>query len=454
MMQRKSQPEDLASRAGILSGGLWSFGFRVLSALSGMVLVMLVARRLAQADIGRYFSLLSLVSIAAVMASGGVGTAAVKLIAQALAERQMARARGIIDLSLRLLLAGGVVVGAALALPWFRELLRIQMNLRHAISFPLIWLWICASALQSLLAEIFRGMAHLFMASIFGGALNTLITLAAFLALSVFSAPGPLPLNSLIMATALANLASVVIASFCLLILSRRLGGQVSRAWPGFRRVSGPLWATQIVLVILLQADIWILQSMGDSEVVALYGTAVRMTLLLTLPLAVLNAALLPVIAAQHALGRHAALQSLLRDTASLAALPALAAVLLFVLAGHIVLGGLFGEAYRDALPFLLVLSCGQLVNILCGCAGYTLMMTGLQSEMMWITIIFGGLMILCGLLAVHRAGAFGLACTSAVCLAGQSIAMWLRVRQARGLWTHASWNGMVRPLATLRRLR
>lgn len=441
-------------RVDVISGGLWAFGFRLLGALSSVMLVMLAARRLAQADTGRYFSLLSLVSIAAIAAAGGTGTAAVKLIAQALAERHRARARGVIDLSLKLLLAGGLLVGAALALPWTRDLLRAQMNLHCPVSFPLVWLWICASALQSLLAEIFRGLRNLFMASLFSGALNTLVTLVVFLAFSTFNGPGPLPLNGLIIATTAANLVCVGAASVCLLSLSRPLGREISRAWPEQLRISAPLWATQIVLAILLQADIWILQSTGNSAAVALYGTAMRMTLLLTLPLTVLNAALLPVISAQHALARHAELQSLLRDTASLAALPALAAVVLFAVAGHTVLGVLFGPAYRGALPLLLLLSLGQLVNILCGCAGYTLMMTGLQRDMMWITVIWGLVMIMCGLIAVHQLGAFGLACISALCLAGQSIAMWLRVRQVLGVWTHASWHGMVRPLETLRRLR
>jgi O-antigen/teichoic acid export membrane protein len=206
--------------------------------------------------------------------------------------------------------------------------------------------------------------------------------------------------------------------------------------------------------VILLQVDIWILQSTGDSAVVALYGTAVRVTLLLTLPLAVLNAALQPVISRQHALARHDELQSLLRAAASLAALPALAAVVLFGVAGHTLLGVMFGDYYRGALPLLLVLSLGQLVNILCGCAGYTLMMTGRQREMMWITIISGLMVVLGGLIAVHRVGAFGLACVSAFCLAAQSVGMWLCVRRTLGLWTHASWHCMVRPLATLQQLR
>lgn len=441
-------------RVGVVSGGLWALGFRLLGALSGVLLVMLVARVLSQADTGRYFSLLSLVSIAALVAGCGAGTAAVKLVAQAVAAQHPARVRGVIDAALLLLLAGCALVGGVLALPWTRAFLQAQMNLTVAVSFPLIWLWIGASALQTLLAEMFRGLQKLFLASAFGGTASTLLALILLLGLRVTAGAEGLTLNRLILVVALANLIGVAAAGACLFAVARRLGPQVSRAWPELLGLSAPLWATQIVLGLLLQADIWILQSAGDAAAVALYGTAVRMTLLLTLPLTVLNAALMPVIAARHAQGRRAELQTLLRDTASLAALPALGATALFALAGHTLLSTLFGRFYAAALPLLLILSLGQLVNILCGSAGYTLMMTGRQREMMWITLLFGALLVIGGCLVVHRLGAPGLAGSAALCLAGQSIAMWLRVHQTRGLWTHASLRAMRHPFATLGRLR
>jgi O-antigen/teichoic acid export membrane protein len=437
MRQQQLPTQGRAASVGVISGGLWAFGFRVLNALSGVLLVMLVARRLPQADTGRYFSVLSLVSIAAIAANCGAGAAAVKLIAQALAERNMARARGVVDLSFRMVLAGGFATGTLLALPWTRELLRDQMNLDRSVSFLLVWLWICGSALQTVLAEIFRGIRNLFMASLFSGALSTLMTLAMLGACSAAMGPGSFPVNDVFLAAALANLLSAALAAACLLGFFRGHPREARRSWPELLHISVPFWATQVVLAILLQADIWILQGTGDSAAVALYGTAVRMTLLLTLPLAVMNAALLPVISAQHALARHDELQILLRAAASLAALPALAAVALFATAGHAMLGVLFGDKYQGALPLLLVLSLGQIVNILCGCAGYTLMMTGQQREMMWITIVSGLVMIACGLSVVHWLGAFG-----------------LRVRQTQGLWTHASWHGMTRPLTALRQLQ
>lgn len=449
--QPKFRPTDDTATSGIVFGSIWSFGFRALATCSGLLVAMLITRQLSQPDAGRYFLLLSLVSVAAVVLGGGLNFSVVKLIAEARAQQRPARALGVIDLSIRCGVAAALLAALLLALPSVRALLAEWLGHDGRLPWIALWLWIVATAWQTLLAEIFRGLQNLFLASLFSGAASAVLSLCLLMACGWLA---PASLSTVIVAIAAAMLGSATIAAGCLWRARKPLGTTVERDAPLLWQTSAPLWVTQLTLLILLQADIWILQAAGDSTEVALYGTAVRMTVLLTLPLTVLNAALMPVISARHALARHAELQRLLRGVASLAALPAALAVLAFAGFGGALLGGLFGDAYRAAAPLLLVLSLGQLVNVLCGSAGYTLMMTGRQGDMMWITIAAGAVAIGLGLAAVRNHGALGVACASAIGLALQSVAMWLRVRQTRGLWTHASWRALLQPVATLRQLR
>jgi O-antigen/teichoic acid export membrane protein len=449
--QPQSRPSDDTATSGIVFGSIWSFGFRALAAFSGLLVAMLVTRQLSQPDAGHYFLLLSLVSVAALALGGGLNFSVVKLIAEAQAQGRRARALGVIDLSVRSAVAAALLAGVLLALPAVRALLVEWLGHDGRLPWMALWLWMVATAWQTLLAEIFRGLQNLFLASLFSGAASAVMSV---LLLTAFDWLVPASLFTVVVAIAAATLASTAIAAACLWRTRGPLGTSVERDARLLWQTSAPLWVTQLTLLVLLQADIWILQGAGDSAEVALYGTAVRMTVLLTLPLTVLNAALMPVISARHALARHAELQRLLRDVASLAALPAGLAVLVFAAFGGALLAVLFGDAYRAAAPLMLVLSLGQLVNVLCGSAGYTLMMTGRQRDMMWITIAAGALTIGLGLAAVRSHGALGVAWASAVGLALQSVAMWLRVRQTRGLWTHASWRALLQPLATLRQLR
>ncbi|WP_064576572.1 lipopolysaccharide biosynthesis protein [Cupriavidus gilardii] len=449
--QPQSCSSDDSAASGIVLGSIWSFGFRALAAFSGLIVAMLITRQLSQPDAGRYFLLLSVVSVAAVVLGGGLNFSVVRLIAEAQAQRRPARTLGVIDLSIRFVAAAAVLTAIVMAVPPIRVLLVDWLAYDGRLPWIALWLWIAASALQTLLAEIFRGLRNLFLASLFSGAASAVLSV---LLLTAFRWLVPASLDTVVVAIAAATLAGATVAAVCLWRAREPLGTSIERDARRLWQTSAPLWVTQLTLLVLLQADIWILQGAGDSAGVALYGTAVRMTVLLTLPLTVLNAALMPVISARHALARHAELQRLLRDVASLAALPAALAVLVFAGCGEPLLSLLFGDAYRAAAPLMLVLSLGQLVNVLCGSAAYTLMMTGRQRDMMWITIAAGALTIGLGLAAVRSHGALGVAWASAIGLALQSLAMWLRVRQTRGLWTHASWRGLLQPLATLRQLR
>ena len=88
--QPQSRLSDDTAASGIVFGSIWSLGFRALAAFSGLLVAMLITRQLSQADAGRYFLLLSLVSVAAVILGGGLNFSVVKLIAEAQAQQQPA----------------------------------------------------------------------------------------------------------------------------------------------------------------------------------------------------------------------------------------------------------------------------------------------------------------------------------------------------------------------------
>lgn len=436
---------------GLIRNSLWSLSFRLLSALSGLLLTALLARLLTQAETGQYFILLSLSSIGSVVICCGMNFAVVRLIAEAQALKASGAAKGTMLAALGTVGAAGLVFALALFSPVGQGLLQRYAGIAPGplLTFLLV-VWTVALAGQALFAELFRGLQQILLASLFGGACASLLALGA-LSLARLSTPLDLPLAVALVASA--TLAGVALAAAVLWRSARRLPGAPRRDWRRLAAIAWPLWITNLMLVVLVQADLWILNSQGDSAQVALYGAAVRITQLLTLPLLVLNAALIPMISERHALGDFPALQRLLRASAALAALPALLAVAFFAVAGGWLLQLFFGPGYGEALPLLLILAAGQLANVLCGSAGYTLMMTGRQQDMMWITLLAGLLMIGLGLYWVREHGALGVAWASALGLTAQSLAMWWRVRQRLDLWTHASAGFLARPLQALRAL-
>ncbi len=450
-MSATSTPATTGKSSSLARNSAISLAVRLLAAISGLLVTTLITRTLEPAAAGSYFILFSFCSIGAIVIGCGVNLSVVRLVSESMALGRPAQARGAVRMVLQLLASASLLFAAALLLPPVRELMAVLLKFSpDGLLLVLLVAWTVGLALQSVLAESFRGLQDIFRASVYGGLCTSALCLTALGLAALYSVP---TLRQTITLVAVATLLAVLICSLALRRALRRLPAPEMPGWRHLLTLSLPLWGINLLLVVLTQADLWILNQLADSADVALYGAASRLTQLLTLPLLVLNSALIPMISEQHALGQHARLQSLLRDSAALAALPAIAALVLFAVAGPLLLELFFGGSYRGAHAVLLILGAGQCINVLCGSGGYTLMMTGHQRDMLWITVFSGALLIPLGFVLGDWLGPCGVALGVAIALATQSVAMCICVKMRLGLVTVASLQGMLHPLQTLKRL-
>jgi O-antigen/teichoic acid export membrane protein len=436
---------------GILRNSTIALVVRLVAAPFGLLVVTLTTRLLSPEDAGRFFVLYSFCSVAAIIIGCGQSMSAVRLVSEALALKSPGRAKQAMYAALRIVAFAAFIYAALLCLPPVQAVLAqlLQFDLNVPI-LALLFAWTVGLALQSLLAELFRGMHDILRASIFGGLCSSLLSLMALVGSLVLFTPSLLVFVGLVVS---ATLLASAVAGSSLYRLTRHLPRGPESAWRSVLSLSLPFWGTSVVLVVLGQADLWILNQLSNSESVALYGAATRLTQLLTLPLLVINAALIPVISEQHALGQHQRLQEVLRTSAAMAALPAILALLLFAVAGSWLLGLFFGDVYRQAHGLLVILAAGQCVNVLGGSAGYTLLMTGHQRDMFLITVASGAAMCVLAVALGSQLGATGVAIGAATGLAVQSLVMCWAVWRRLGLITLASPAAFLRPLHTLKAL-
>jgi O-antigen/teichoic acid export membrane protein len=207
--------------------------------------------------------------------------------------------------------------------------------------------------------------------------------------------------------------------------------------------VAWPLLITNVVLLAVTQADLWIMGAFRSQHEVAVYGAAARVVLLVAIPLQIANAVVPPLIAEMYAQGRTQALERVLRATATLAGIPAFLVLAVFVVLGEPVLGVVYGGYYSEGAAVLALLSLGQLVNVWVGSCGMTLGMTGRQSTLMVITVVWATITVAVGLGVVDRYGATGVAAAAAAGLALQNLSTWLVTRYATGMWTHARLSSL-----------
>ncbi|WP_158904642.1 oligosaccharide flippase family protein [Burkholderia sp. L27(2015)] len=441
-------PASRSISARLLSGGLWVLASRALAIAAGFAVSVLLTRMLTPHEVGSYFLIYSLVAASSAIAMLGLNFSIVRLIAESLSINQPGRAKGAIFMTFALVAGALILIAAVLIIAPGTWLTTHVFGLAGP---HLIWLsaaWIAVFTLQLIVAEMFRGLHDIRFASIFGGLVISVLGALFFLMCLLFGIH--LTLASAVTLSVTAGVINFVCAGWLIGRKIKLLTGKPQFHAREMLAISAPLWIVNLTLLLLTQADVWILSTGRGQDTVAIYGAAVRMTQFMTVPLLVINSTLLPVISEMYARRDSIALERVLRASAALAVLPAAIALGVFLMFGTQLIGLAFGNFYRGGLPVLLILSLGQFVNIAGGSCGYTLMMTGHQRDMMWITVLAGALTVGLGFAMVQTWGAVGVALGSAIGLALQTLVMWLCTRWRIGIWTHPSLRDLRLLLSSL----
>lgn len=429
----------------LLSGGAWALGGRVFAACTALATSALLARLLSPPDLAAYILALSLASVGTIAGSLGMGREVVRSVAGSMSLGQPEKARQAIRSVYRIGAVGAAGTGLAYLLLGGTLGREVFHSPALAAVTGLIAGWIFVMTQQNLLAEMFRGFHDIRFATIFSGLGPAAGILLAVSLASLWLARGETTLPTVLLLVIGSCLISTLLG---MLLLRRKISTLPSSSGTDSNirhqkatLISWPLWVTQIILFVLLYADLWIAGALLPQDEVALYGTAFRLMLFVVIPLQIAGMVVPPLIAELYAQGRRRELEQALRAIATLISLPSLLVLAALILMGGPILGLVFGEYYREGANILVLLSLGQVVNVATGSCNETLMMTGNQTTMMIVTI-FSGLLLAGGALwAGQSYGAVGIAGAVACGKAVQNILMLLCTKKCTGIWTHVTFN-------------
>ena len=427
-------------RSRLISGGIWALIGKIATAISSLLISGLLTRLLSPDDVGVYFLTLSLITVFSVAAQLGLNRAVVLLTAEAIASMEKEKIRPLLmriftiaticTLCLALLMATGTG-------NWIATVLFHSSAMANVIN--LAALWIISFTIQSLLAETFRGLHDIRMAVIFQSLLTNLILLS----LLVFSwlIIQQATLSFILILTISSGVISILLGTFLLVNKLRALPPSLDSGLSvlDIMRIAWPLLVTSLMTLVMGQTSVWVLGMFRSHDEVALYGAAVRLIALVAMPLLITNAVLPPVITELFIQRKYLKMEQMLRTVATLTAVPALAVILFFIFFGGFTLDLVFGEYYTGASVILMILSIGHAANIIAGSCGLTLMMTGHQSVIMYITVFSGFLNLGLSLATVGPYGVIGVAFASATTLLIQNALMLIFTKREVGVWTHVT---------------
>jgi len=187
---------------------------------------------------------------------------------------------------------------------------------------------------------------------------------------------------------------------------------------------SGPLWGVALLAAMVQNVDVLLVGAFVSVEKSAEYFAAVRTVNVIGLMHVAATLVCAPIISRTIHSNQLAELQRIFKVVAALVGASTLVILLLLVVLGPFLLE-LFGPAFSDGYPILIVLAVGFGFNAVCGPVGYLLMLSGNERDYLKILFVCNsfGLAIQCMLIPLI--GAIGAAIGSAAALVASGI--WAR---------------------------
>lgn len=427
-------------RQYLIKGGSWALIGKLLVIMTGLGISAILARILTSDDLGTYFLALNLATFFSIIGRFGMDNTLLRYVSESIGSNNLHRVKGIIYKCILIALISSSLIALTVffgATPQIINYLFKSNLLSDIVGFIAVWLVLLS--FQFIISAIFRGLQDIFMSVLSGGLITSITTLLFIIPYSISNEY--YPINNVLQWILVAGVINLAI-SFC--VLNRRICTlPVSHSiensnYSDFLGHSWPLLINAIMMFIMTQSSLWVIGVHLPDKDLAIYGVASRLVLMTGMALAIVNVVVPPLIAQLNVQNKKKQMEQMLRTVSTLASVPALCVLSVFIFWGNAVLGVIFGEFYRTGQTILFFLSLGQAVSVIVGSCGYTLIMTGHKRSMMLISTTSALIAISGSLIIVRSFGANGVAACYGTAMIVQQLAMLFFARYKCGVWTHA----------------
>jgi O-antigen/teichoic acid export membrane protein len=446
---RGGRPPAVMIRERLLKGSGWVLLGTAAATILGTAASGLIAHVLGKDNFGVYSLAFSIATIGGTLAQLGTERAVVRLVAAALGTDLPGRARK----TLRLVFTSALIGSAFLALilifglgQFLAEHL-FHSNALAAVPVVFIAVWVVAAAFQSLFAESFRAFQRFWLATLFNGLMFDVVAVAVFGWLYVQHRH--VSVANAILLTVGAITVSLLIAA---VLLARRYAALHGPGDIRFRELFDVAWPllgfNMATFLVGTGVDLWVVGSLAPSGDVGLYAAASKLVFYVGTAFIIASQVVPPIIAELWAQGKKEQLEKALREVATLAGLPALVVLLVFVFAGAWVMGTVYGPTFEAGATVLAILSTARLVAVLTGNSGIALQMTGYQRTMFYLTIGTGVCSLAAEIVFGRKFGLNGVAASTAGAQIVQNLLQLGFAKRKLGIWTQAELS--LRPFIAL----
>ena len=391
------EPSSSSSRAGALTRSLATASTRLLDLPTRYGLHLLIAARLAISDVGAFYIVFSVMTMASGLGRLGVDRAMTREVAAALGRDMPNTARRIAWRGMRLTLLNSAAITAALIL--LAKPVAIYILHKPAMAIPL------AIGAVSIFPQNIANAAAGVLAGL--GRVATSQMIYQWLWPGLFCAGAllfPLTVQRTLLLIVGAMVLNAVLGVALMLRVLPVRHEQGAIVVPALGRLGAQLFSAELLQLAISSAPPFILGIVASTVEVGLYALAWRIVLMLNLLVSAMAAVASPQFAAASAIGDTPTLRRVAMQTVGVTTVLSVLPTLLLAI-NPIFFLSRFGAGYAAAAPALRVLLLGQLSLILCAGVPELLGMTGHARTLLKINAVsLVVLLIGLGILTPHFA--------------------------------------------------
>lgn len=400
----------------ILKGSLWAFVLKIISAGSGFVMNLVIARQLGVEEAGYFFLSLSIVTVLVALGLQGFNNALIRFIAGFAANKEKRKVAE--SYSFGILRVLPLVAVFALIIWSFSQWISDSFFSKPLLSAVLgtMGLAVVPLAIIQFHGFAFQGLKRIFLAMFAQSAALPIILIPLMLIVKPDRASD----------TGVCYLLVCIVLSVVMVLLWFSIN---TPAWliPSCTvRVQigatlGSLFLISFFNIVTQWAGQLMLGGLAEVRDVAIFATAQRTAMLTSFILVAVNAIAAPKFAAAFARNDIQAIKETALASGRIMTLFAIPVVLFILVEAEWIMGW-FGPEFRQGAMVLRILAVGQLVNVLTGSVGYLLQMTG--RENLYRNNVFAAclLMVVGGFFAAMLWGVTGVAVVTSLALSLQNL--------------------------------
>ena len=412
------------SKKHLLFKSTASFFSRIMGAVSGLIVSVSIARTLGTSEAGIYFLCFTFALALSAVGRFGVDNTVLKFIGKA-TTKSNSGIENVINKTLNVTILASLTTAAILITGngILADILLPQTDISTAL-YASVALIVGLSS-TTYVSMVLQGLGH----SVSSNSVRYIAPNIIFVIIVMLSNLDTAA--EALLYYALANLLAAVVGGLLTSIITPR-GVSYGVTYQEIIESCSPLW----VVTIMTQIIQWGGQLIGSlwlSEVeIGELAVAQRLTMLLAFVLTAVNMVIAPKFAALFEQNDLKAVEKLARNSTAIVMTASAPLLLVIVFAGEFILS-LFGPTYTGAKEVLIILSLGQLINIVTGSVSFLLSMSGNEKLLRTSLLVSAPLAIILTAVLTPYFGLIGAAWASSIGLSAQNlIALYFVVRRIK----------------------